>query len=70
LSPYASPSFWFLVRVERVRGTMVRIPVPAIVHGGFAAVFGSPTSGWLLGDGLGRVLATTDAGAHWSLVHY
>ncbi|ACU53524.1 hypothetical protein Afer_0570 [Acidimicrobium ferrooxidans DSM 10331] len=71
LSPYATPSFSFLVRVHRTTGSVERVPIPSLLHQGFSAVFVSPTTGWLQSldchDGCSTLLHTTDGGRHWQL---
>ncbi|MGC9154314.1 MAG: hypothetical protein ACP5HZ_01565 [Ferrimicrobium sp.] len=72
LSPYATPSFSFLVRVSRVTGSVVRVPIPSFFHRGFTAVFVSSTTGWLQAtscdSGCSAFVGTTNGGGHWGLV--
>lgn len=72
LSPYATPSFSFLVRVSRATGSVVRVPIPSFFHRGFVAVFVSSTTGWLQAtscdSGCSAFVGTTDGGGHWDLV--
>ncbi|WP_298208772.1 hypothetical protein [Ferrimicrobium sp.] len=72
LSPYATPSYSFLVRVSRATGSTERVPIPSFFHQGFVAVFISSTAGWLQStscdSGCSAFVETTDGGVHWHLV--
>ena len=69
LSPYATPSYSFLVTVVRSRRSITRMPIPPALHTGFVAVFVGPNVGWLQSTSLqlGPLAHTTHAGVSWTL---